>query len=306
MIIFHPRNGTRNMNSPYKFFLLLFMVFKDICSLSKIEVRIPRYIQAGDTADLICSYYLDSHNLYSVKWYKGRHEFYRFMPNENPPVKIFPVKGMKINMTASDHVRVVLESVSTKLSGTYLCEVTVTPTFFALAETANMTVIDFPSEGPVINVERKQFQVGETAHLSCSVQRSSPPSRLSWYINDEPAHEIYVSRIFEPGPQFLQGKNPVDDLQSLELSFPVTTSHFHNNKVRLKCLATIAGLYWKTADVTFTQEHPKLLQTKDGPPSSAVSRGAIISSGQYYMIFKLTMAITIKYLMLQSLQNGFS
>ena len=92
----------------------------------------------------------------------------------------------------------------------------------------------------------------------------------------------------------------------------MTTSHFHNNKVRLKCLATIAGLYWKTADVTFTQEHPKLLQTKDGkfteyrgsidscfflgPPSSAVSRGAIISSGQYYMIFKLTMAITIKYL----------
>ena len=44
-------------------------------------------------------------------------------------------------MTASDHVRVVLESVSTKLTGTYLCEVTVTPTFFALAETANMTVI---------------------------------------------------------------------------------------------------------------------------------------------------------------------
>ena len=29
-------------------------------------------------------------------------------------------------------------------------------------------------------------QVGETAHLSCSVQRSSPPSLLSWYINDEP------------------------------------------------------------------------------------------------------------------------
>ena len=30
------------------------------------------------------------------------------------------------------------------------------------------------------------IQVGETAHLSCSVQRSSPPSLLSWYINDEP------------------------------------------------------------------------------------------------------------------------
>ena len=35
-------------------------------------------------------------------------------------------------------------------------------------------------------------------------------------------------------------------------------------QVRLKCLATIAGLYWKTADVTLSQEHPKLLQTRDG------------------------------------------
>ena len=46
-----------------------------------------------------------------------------------------------VQMTASDHVRVVLDSVQTKLTGTYLCEVTVTPTFFALAESANMTVI---------------------------------------------------------------------------------------------------------------------------------------------------------------------
>ena len=28
------------------------------------------YVQAGDSADLVCSYYLDSHQLYSVKWYK--------------------------------------------------------------------------------------------------------------------------------------------------------------------------------------------------------------------------------------------
>ena len=38
-------------------------------------------------------------DLYSVKWYKGRHEFYRFMPNEKPKIKIFPVKGMKINVS---------------------------------------------------------------------------------------------------------------------------------------------------------------------------------------------------------------
>ena len=73
--------------------------FPELDGLSKIDLRIPRYVQAGDSADLVCSYYLDSHNLYSVKWYKGRHEFYRFMPQESPPVRVFPVKGMKINVS---------------------------------------------------------------------------------------------------------------------------------------------------------------------------------------------------------------
>ena len=37
--------------------------------------------------------------LYSVKWYKGRHEFYRYMPGNQPKIKTFPVKGMKINVS---------------------------------------------------------------------------------------------------------------------------------------------------------------------------------------------------------------
>jgi len=266
--------------------LVITLLVGELESLSKIDLRIPRYVQAGDSADLVCSYYLDSHNLYSVKWYKGRHEFYRFMPHESPPVRIFPVKGMKINMTASDHVRVVLDSVQTKLTGSYLCEVTVTPTFFALAEAANMTVIDFPPDGPVISVARTQFQVGETAGLVCTVQTSSPPSHLSWFINDEPAHEIYVSRIFQPEVKVDTGKRERETVQRLELSFPVTAAHFHNNKVRLKCLATIAALYWKTADVTLTQEHPKLLHTKDGPPSNSPvsSGGDMLTTSLWYSI----------------------
>ena len=48
---------------------------------------------------MTCSFNLGGDKLYSVKWYKGRHEFYRFMPHEVPKVKIFPVKGMKINVS---------------------------------------------------------------------------------------------------------------------------------------------------------------------------------------------------------------
>ena len=70
-----------------------------IDSLSNINVRIPEFIQTGESADLTCSFNLGGDDLYSVKWYKGRHEFYRYMPNEMPKIKIFPVKGMKINVS---------------------------------------------------------------------------------------------------------------------------------------------------------------------------------------------------------------
>ena len=70
-----------------------------IDSLSNLSVRIPEYIQRGDTADLTCSFNLGGDKLYSVKWYKGRHEFYRYMPNETPVIKTFPVKGMEINVS---------------------------------------------------------------------------------------------------------------------------------------------------------------------------------------------------------------
>ena len=82
------------------FFTIFFdIVLSVIDSLSNINVRIPEFIQTGDSADLTCSFNLGGDDLYSVKWYKGRHEFYRFMPNEKPKIKIFPVKGMKINVS---------------------------------------------------------------------------------------------------------------------------------------------------------------------------------------------------------------
>jgi hypothetical protein len=46
-----------------------------------------------------------------------------------------------LQATASDQTRVVIEDVQVNFSGTYLCEVTVTPSYFALMQYANMTVI---------------------------------------------------------------------------------------------------------------------------------------------------------------------
>ena len=43
-----------------------------IDSLSNLSVRIPEFLQRGETADLTCSYNLGGDTLYSVKWYKAK------------------------------------------------------------------------------------------------------------------------------------------------------------------------------------------------------------------------------------------
>ena len=50
-------------------------------------------------------------------------------------------------------------------------------------------LLDFPKDGPKIStipLGRNEYRVGDTAHLMCKAQKSSPPTELSWYINGEP------------------------------------------------------------------------------------------------------------------------
>uniref|UniRef100_T1GC69 Uncharacterized protein n=1 Tax=Megaselia scalaris TaxID=36166 RepID=T1GC69_MEGSC len=39
---------------------------------------------------------MENDTLYSVKWYKGRREFYRYTPKENPAMKIFNHAGINV------------------------------------------------------------------------------------------------------------------------------------------------------------------------------------------------------------------
>lgn len=58
-------------------------------------------VKRGDNVNLFCQFDLEGDSLYSVKWYKGKREFFRFTPNETPSLKVFPVAG--INVEVSKH-----------------------------------------------------------------------------------------------------------------------------------------------------------------------------------------------------------
>lgn len=61
----------------------------------------PRVVQRFSFSTLKCSYDLEGDSLYSVKWYRGTLEFYRYTPTERPKTKIFPTSGITVDVSSS-------------------------------------------------------------------------------------------------------------------------------------------------------------------------------------------------------------
>ncbi|ETN64668.1 hypothetical protein AND_003581 [Anopheles darlingi] len=70
--------------------------------LRNVRVTVPTAIRRGDTAHLYCDYELeDKERLYSIKWYKGKREFYRYTPQETPSMKVFNnVNGVDVEWSS--------------------------------------------------------------------------------------------------------------------------------------------------------------------------------------------------------------
>lgn len=60
---------------------------------------IPPTVRKGSHASLLCQYDLEGAPLYSVKWYRGNFEFYRYSPGEKPAFKIFPYNGIYVDVS---------------------------------------------------------------------------------------------------------------------------------------------------------------------------------------------------------------
>ncbi|XP_049764101.1 uncharacterized protein LOC126092519 [Schistocerca cancellata] len=193
-------------------------------------------------ARLECHYDLEGESLYSVKWYKDGREFYRFVPRDTPPAQIFQLPGVVVDMNNSTASQVELKDVTLSSSGRYRCEVSgEAPSFQTVSEHGDMTVVALPEEGPRITGGRPRYQVGDTVRVNCTSGRSKPAAQLAWFINGEQADQSLLK-----GPDIIV--SPLDDLETsiLGLEFKVRPRHFRRGDMKLKCLATIATVYWRS------------------------------------------------------------
>ncbi|PNF43632.1 hypothetical protein B7P43_G00687 [Cryptotermes secundus] len=112
-------------------------------------MTVPVAVSPGDTVTLHCSYDLEGDPLYTVKWYKGRQEFFRYVPKELPHTRVFPLPGVNVDVSKSGANQVVLLDVQLELAGKYRCEVSAdAPTFHTEVVVSHMHVAFLESLEP--------------------------------------------------------------------------------------------------------------------------------------------------------------
>lgn len=100
-------------------------------SLRDVKLILPSAVEKGQRAVLRCLYNMEGDALYTVKWYKGEREFFRYVPKDIPPTKQFPINGLLVLGAESNATQVVLGDVRFENAGKYNCEISAdAPSFF--------------------------------------------------------------------------------------------------------------------------------------------------------------------------------
>ncbi|XP_059475215.1 uncharacterized protein LOC132196516 [Neocloeon triangulifer] len=247
--------------------------------LKDVRVISPGGVPVGESIKLECHFDTEGDKLYAVKWYKGKKEFYRYLPKDNPPGKVFPSSGVNVNLTMSGLNRVVIMDAHFGLSDKYRCEVSVeAPSFDTALVMAPVYVVDFPDGDPVISLERQTYPVGEILKANCTSYRNHPSVNITWAINGLPVKGKYVKTL----PRVLEDGNLTTTTETLKAA--VLPESFRNGKMKLECTATMYNVYNRTTKAIIEEENPRAALVLSTTHDSASSTGLKGSCGALVVV----------------------
>ncbi|XP_075976328.1 uncharacterized protein LOC142976704 [Anticarsia gemmatalis] len=228
----------------FKFLCLLVTLFGGVTSLRDVVLLVePSIVIRGGTAALICSRDMQGAPLYSVKWYRGNHEFYRYTPMEEPDTRVFGLPGIYVDMNRSNGTQVLLRRLDLSLAGNFSCEVTAdSPSFATQIATKFIDVIALPPIGPVLKADKDRYQPGEVLQANCTSSPARPAANLTIYINEEPLLSSETS--LHPSESGLLWTSVKTDIK-------VTSELFVSGRLRVACFATVYDVYKSSANLDF-------------------------------------------------------
>ncbi|XP_042142226.1 uncharacterized protein LOC8026876 [Ixodes scapularis] len=214
---------------------------RNSAELRLVSVDAPPYAFLGGSAKLRCHFELGNAPLYSVKWYKGNHEVFRYVPNEKPPEKVFPLRGVTVNVAESDVSSVLLEQLALSSGGPYRCEVSGgAPFFHHVSGERDLNVIALPEEGPKIKGAQTHYDIGDTVGVNCFAPASKPGVNFRWFLNDLPAEppKFDITNLATLHDDGLESS-------ASRIRFVISEDQFAKGTASIRCVAEIPGMYMR-------------------------------------------------------------
>ncbi|XP_057654442.1 uncharacterized protein LOC130892816 isoform X2 [Diorhabda carinulata] len=201
----------------------------------------PDVVDPRDQFQLDCHFDMGNEELYAVKWYKDDQEFFRYMPQQNPPTLTFPVAGVTVIPNTSEcditRCKVNLHNLSSRYSGgAYRCEISSeAPAFRLAAETRNITVAALPKEKPKITGLASSYADGDVLTAECTSDFAYPIPVLRWFVNGEPAVPVSRPTIIERESDFLVA-------QSIILRLLISGNLSRGDSIQIGCEASMPNV----------------------------------------------------------------
>ncbi|XP_050433960.1 uncharacterized protein LOC126841494 [Adelges cooleyi] len=268
------------------FLLYLFAMFILECfGVKDLEIHVPVAVRSGSTLRMNCTYDLEKQALYSIKWYLRDQEFYRYVPKESPPTRVFPTFGIMVNVQESDANRVTIVNVRRDLTGYYKCEVSAdAPLFHTDIKTKLTYVTDEPSSPPKLQTKNMKYSTGDRINVNCVTTESYPAVNVTWFLNNKTANSmrsVHVKTVVEKLPA-----NLVVTKSSLHtVADPLV---FTTGRIKITCQTTQFHLYKAWSDIELVDNAPPKLAQVIGPSLSPHSKSAV-SRLQSFIIWNLVL-----------------
>ncbi|CAG4937966.1 unnamed protein product [Colias eurytheme] len=193
-----------------QFTAILLWLVGSVLGLRDIQLNVPDAVGVGSSATLGCRWALDTGEaLYTVKWYHGAQEFFRFVPKELPNTRVFSQTGISVDISRSGAQQVVLRGATKGLTGRYRCEVSAdAPFFHTVYKSAYMRVVELPETEPIIRAQKSWYSVGDMLRANCTSPPADPPANLTWLLN---GYEVKGLDIPPPDMSYHRKQNVISD-----------------------------------------------------------------------------------------------
>ncbi|RWS26268.1 uncharacterized protein B4U80_02341 [Leptotrombidium deliense] len=117
-------------------------MFKQCGTLRITRFEVPATAITGQSIQFMCLYELGEDNLYSLKWYKNETEFFRFEPNGEKLVQVFPIPEITLDLKRSNNgTLLVATDISNDSTGNYKCEISADTSFLTVYREQMMIVL---------------------------------------------------------------------------------------------------------------------------------------------------------------------